>query len=191
MLASPTSMPPKSPKPATPDAAGVVSRAREGDADALAFLYERYGRTLMALAFRLTSSRVDAEDVLHDVFLGLPEALRQYDERGALESWLKRVTARVALSCVRSRVRAREVVLDDRFSTPSDGTDRLADLAVVEHAIGALPDTLRVVFVLREVEGYSHAEIAELLDITTNTSEVRLHRAIKSLRRTLGGGADQ
>jgi len=59
--------------------------------------------------------------------------------------------------------------------------------ALAESAIDALPDALRVVFVLREVEGYSHAEIGELLEITTNASEVRLHRAIRALRRTLGG----
>jgi RNA polymerase sigma-70 factor (ECF subfamily) len=175
--------------PTIPDAAELVARAREGDADALAFLYARFGRTLMALAFRLTSSRADAEDVLHDVFLGLPEALRQYEERGSLESWLKRVTARVALTRVRSRARAREVMLDDAFIAPTSGaTDRLADLAAVQRAIAALPDALRAVFVLREVEGYSHAEIAELLNITTNASEVRLHRAVRSLRRALGGG---
>jgi RNA polymerase sigma-70 factor (ECF subfamily) len=75
------------------------------------------------------------------------------------------------------------------FIAPTSGaTDRLADLAAVQRAIAALPDALRAVFVLREVEGYSHAEIAELLNITTNASEVRLHRAVRSLRRALGGG---
>jgi RNA polymerase sigma-70 factor (ECF subfamily) len=142
----------------------------------------------MALAYRLTGSPDDAEDILHDVFLGLPEALRRYDERGSLESWLKRVTARVALTHLRSQDRRREVQLDDALvSPPSGAADRLGDLVAVQRAIDALPETQRVVFVLREVEGYSHAEIGELLDITANASEVRLHRAITSLRRTLGG----
>jgi RNA polymerase sigma-70 factor (ECF subfamily) len=65
--------------------------------------------------------------------------------------------------------------------------DGLADLIAVQRAIDALPASLRVVFVLREIEGYSHAEIGELLEIKPNASEVRLHRAIRSLRRTLGG----
>jgi RNA polymerase sigma-70 factor, ECF subfamily len=173
------------------NATELAERARDGNADALAELYALYGRALMALAFRLTRSQADAEDVLHDVFLGLPEALRQYEERGSLESWLKRVTARVALSRIRSHDRACEVPLQDDVASPlSTAADRLGDLVAVQRAIDALPEALRIVFVLREVEGYSHREIADLLDLTTNASEVRLHRAIRSLRRTLGGGAD-
>jgi RNA polymerase sigma-70 factor (ECF subfamily) len=169
------------------DAAELVERAREGNADALSELYARFGQTLMALAFRLTGSRADAEDVLHDVFLGLPEALARYEERGSLDAWLKRVTARVALTRLRSRERAGEVGLtDDLVSAVSAAHDNL-DLDIVQRAVNALPDTLRVVFVLREVEGYSHSEIAVLLHITPNASEVRLHRALRSLRQTLGG----
>jgi RNA polymerase sigma-70 factor (ECF subfamily) len=144
----------------------------------------------MALAFRLTGSRDDAEDVLHDVFLGLPEALRRYEERGALESWLKRVTARIALSRIRSRERTREVALDDTLPVRAASEDQL-DLLSVQRAIDALPDSLRVVFVLREVEGYTHAEIADLLNISIGASEVRLHRAVRALRRSLGAGTDQ
>jgi RNA polymerase sigma factor (sigma-70 family) len=171
--------------PAPTDAAALVSQVRQGRADALAELYERYGRGLMALAYRLVRSRADAEDVLHDVFLGLPEALRRYDERGSLEAWLRRVTARVALTRLRTRTRSHEVELEDTVAAPNSMTDQLADIAVVERAIDGLPETLRSVLVLREVEGYSHAEIGELLGISTNASEVRLHRALRALRRRL------
>src|SRR4051794_39392601 len=98
-LSSP--MPPM-PTPSHPD---IVARARAGEAEALSELYARHAHALMALAYRLTASRDDAEDVLHDVFLGLPEALHQYEERGSLDSWLKRITARVAISRLRSRAR--------------------------------------------------------------------------------------
>lgn len=172
------------------NAADVVTAARQGDGDALAELYARYSRSLMALAYRLTGSRADAEDVLHDVFLGLPEALRRYDERGSLDAWLRRVTTRAALTRLRKGSRSREVALADDLVAPGTTADRFADIAVVERAINALPDTLRAVFILREVEGYSHTEIAELLDISTNASEVRLHRAIRALRQQLGAGSD-
>jgi RNA polymerase sigma-70 factor (ECF subfamily) len=173
----------------TPTAlAELVRDARTGSGEALAELYARYGSVLMALAFRLTGSRADAEDVLHDVFLGLPEALSHYDERGAFGSWLKRIAIRVALTRMRSRERAREVSLDDEvLVAPADApVDELLDLAAVQRAIAALPDTLRAVVVLRAIEGHSHAEIAALLDISPNASEVRLHRALRSLRQTLG-----
>ena len=173
------------------DPVQLVARVREGSGDALSELYARYGNVLMAVAYRLTGSRPDAEDVLHDVFLGLPEALRHYDERGVLEPWLKRVTARVALTRLRSRGRAREVSFDDDdVPSPSQKSmEGLADLITVQRAVESLPDSLRVVFVLREIEGYSHAEIGDLLSITPNASEVRLHRAIRSLRRMIGGAS--
>lgn len=168
----------------------LAARARAGSADALAELYGRFARPLTAVAFHLTRSAADAEDVLHDVFVGLPEALRHYDERGALESWLKRVTARVALSRLRAARRRREVAIDAAppdaaLGAPAErGVD---DLAAVQRALDRLPEALRTVFVLREVEGYSHAEIAAMLAISPRASEVRLHRAIRALRAQLGG----
>src|SRR5215210_3996170 len=94
-----------------PLSAELISRVKSGDADALADIYARYSRVLMGTAFHLTGNAADAEDVLHDVFLGLPEALRHYEERGTIESWLKRLTARVALSRIRSRESRRETSL--------------------------------------------------------------------------------
>ena len=166
----------------------LVARARAGAADAVAELYARYAAPITALAYRLTGSRQDAEDVLHDVFLGLPEALRRYDERGSLDAWIKRVAARVALTRLRTAGRRREVSLaPDALAEPGAFASRLDDRAALEHAITRLPHSLRVVFVLKDVEGYSHAEIAGLLGISTGASEVRLSRAIRRLRQLLEG----
>jgi len=163
----------------------LVTSAQRGDADALAALYQAHGEAVYRLAYRLLGTREDAEDVVHDVFVGLPEALRRYEERGALESWLKRVAARVALMRLRQRDRRREVSLDA-------GTEqRLREASSTEftglkEAVDALPDGLRSVLVLKEIEGYSHAEVAALLGISEGASRVRLTRAIRGLRRMLG-----
>src|SRR5207249_1720052 len=93
----------------------VCSRMRGGDPAALASLRGAEHRQMTwhhRLAYRLTGTREDAEDVVHDVFVGLPEALLRYEERGRLESWLKRVAARVALMRLRQRGRRREVPLE-------------------------------------------------------------------------------
>src|SRR5881397_1239184 len=95
-----------------PESANLVERAREGDPAALGLLYDDFGASLFRLAYRLTGSRQDAEDVVHDVFVGLPEALARYEERGRLGAWLGRVTARVALMRQRGVRRRREVGLD-------------------------------------------------------------------------------
>ena len=162
--------------------AELISKVKSGDVEALAEIYARYSRSLMATAYRLTGNVADAEDVLHDVFLGLPEALRQYDERGTAESWLKRLTARVALSRIRSRAQRRESSIGEEPSLDRHASSPINDDWLVRRAIDSLPEPLREVFVLKEMEGYSHSEIASMLGITVANSEVRLHRAVKALR---------
>jgi len=145
-----------------------------------------HGAALFRLAYRLVGAREDAEDVVHDVFVGLPDALRRYEERGSFAAWLKRVTARVALMRLRSGKRRREVALDKAVGQvqppATSGGDGLAA------AVDTLPDHLRAVLVLKEIEGYSHSEVGELLGISVGASRVRLNRAMRRLRRTLEDG---
>ena len=165
-----------------PDAR-LVAEAARGSPDALAALYSRYARELLALAYRLLQSRQDAEDVVHDVFVGLPEALRRYEERGSLGPWLRKITARVALMRLREQ-RARPVVeLDERRARAS--TDGPETALTIEQALRALSPNLRAVLVLKEIEGFTHAEIATMLDISVGASEVRLHRALIAMRAKL------
>jgi len=172
--------------PADSERADLVHRARLGDSEALGALYDAFGAGLYRLAYRLTGSREDAEDTVHDVFVGLPEALDRYEERGRLGAWLRRVTARVALLRLRRRNRRREVGLEgaDGVATPVP-RDQTSDHAGLQEAVDALPVALRSVLVLKEMEGYSHAEIAEMLGISAVTSRVRLLRALRRVRREL------
>jgi RNA polymerase sigma-70 factor (ECF subfamily) len=167
-----------------PESADLVGCARDGDPAALGRLYDTFGAGLFRLAYRLTGSREDAEDVVHDVFVGLPEALTRYDERGRLGAWLGRVTARVALMRLRGQARRRETGVESaaELSAPIDTTPEQVELRA---AVDALPHPLRSVLVLKEMEGYSHTEIAELLGISAATSRVRLFRAIRRVRRKL------
>ena len=162
----------------------LAARARAGDRGALAQLYERYSAALYTLAKRLLGSEADAEDVLHDVFLGLPEALRHYEEHGALAGWLKRLTARASLNRIRASMRRGEEDLAD--TVPRRAESNALDAIAVRDAVHALPATLRAVLLLKEVEGFSHEEIGGMLGITRGASEVRLHRALRALRVTLG-----
>ena len=157
---------------------------RAGSSDALAALYCRHAAALHRLAYRLTRTSQDAEDVVHDVFVGLPEALRRYEERGAFVSWLKRVTVRVALSRMRrDGVRSTEALDANIGAAPRDHETAI-DL---DAAVASLAPSLRAVLILTEVEGYSHAEIAEMVGISVAASKVRLHRALRALRASLEG----
>ena len=161
----------------------LIEAVRTGSPEALASLYREHGPALYRLAYRLTGTREDAEDVVHDVFVGLPEAVSRYEERGKFTSWLKRVTARVALGRLRSRRKLGEVPLDmaDQPRGPSANTDATE----LERAVNSLPDSLRVVVMLKEVEGYSHREVADLLGISVGASRVRAARGLARLRKVL------
>ncbi len=166
--------------------ATLIEGVRAGSPDALSALYLEHGAVLFRLAYRIVGAREDAEDVVHDVFVGLPEALRRYEERGSFGAWLKRVTARLALMRLRSRRRRREVALEGVELQQGAAPD--AEHVALQAAVGALPDRLRIVLVLKEIEGYAHTEIADMLGISEGASRVRLARALKRLRKTLEDG---
>lgn len=164
----------------------LVERARRGLPEALGEMYERHATALLRLATRITGSVFDAEDVLHDLFVGLPELLRRYEHRERLDAWLRGVVVRMALARLR-RDRRREHII-----APAAHTLRAADATTdpwgaldLERALGTLSEGERAVFVLRQLEGCSHDEIATLLHITSGASRVRYLRALRRLRRLL------
>jgi RNA polymerase sigma factor (sigma-70 family) len=160
----------------------VATPANElSDPNLIAELYGRYADALLATAYRLLMSTADAEDVVHDLFVGLPEALRHYEERGSMESWLKRIVVRLALSRIRARRYHRPSTVVEPAVAPGDAVSRIT----IARALAELSPSLRAVLVLKEIEGFSHREIAAMLDISTAASEVRLHRALRQMRDAL------
>lgn len=168
-------------------APAFIVALRAGSPDAIGACYREYAPRLLQLALRLTGEQAEAEDVVQDVFVGLPEAMHRYEERGAFGAWLRRLTTTHALMRQR-RVRNRREVADGEEMLRHVAREDIShDSGVVERAVQSLAPGLREVFVLRVVEGYSHGEIAALLGINVGTSEVRLSRALKALRELLGG----
>src|SRR2546427_7217736 len=149
-----------SPTGAPPEPRDIVAAARRGAPPALAALYRAHGAAVFRLAYRLTGTREDAEDVVHDVFVGLPGALLRYEERGRLESWLKRVAARVALMRLRQRGRRREVALEAVAGQPSPQAPRGG--AAPQEALPAPPPALRSGVALQKMEGDSPTAVAAL-----------------------------
>ena len=164
----------------------LLREVKAGSAEALGALYARYADVVYRLACRVTGSSHDGEDVLQDVFLGLPRALERYEERGSFAPWLKRVTVRTALTRLRSRERKREAPLEELGEAPAPGSaHHPVDRIALRRVLGEMPDGLRAVFLLREVEGYSHGEIGGLLGITSGASATRLLRAWTYLRKAM------
>jgi RNA polymerase sigma-70 factor (ECF subfamily) len=162
----------------------TLAQARSGSPEALGLLFTQHADAMFRVAIRLTGSAQDAEDVVQDVFVGLPEALRHYTEQGTFDAWLKRVTARYALMRLRAAARRPESSFDDTTSLAAPTHD-VAERMTITDAIGRLSEPLRTVFVLHEIEGFSHVEIGHTLGIRAGTSEVRLFRARALLRASL------
>jgi RNA polymerase sigma-70 factor, ECF subfamily len=153
-----------------------------GDADALAQLVAEFGDLVYGTIHRLTA---DAEDAAQEVFIRLPQVVSGF--AGTVEQfpgWLRRIAVRAALMRLRSGRRRNEVSAESIVALVSRPDDVLARLTI-ESALARLSVEHRTVFLLKEVEGYDHAEIAELLGISVANSEVRLHRARRQLRELL------
>jgi RNA polymerase sigma-70 factor (ECF subfamily) len=164
-----------------------LERIEAGDTTALGDLFVEYGDLVYRSALRLTGSAADAEDVTQDVFVRLPGALGGFTGSAAnFGAWIRRVAVRQALMHLRTGRRRREVDVDavaSLFARPDGAIERMT----IDAALARLSDEHRTVFLLKEVEGYDHAEIAELLGISVANSEVRLHRARRQLRELLRG----
>lgn len=168
---------------APPDDPSLIARVRQGDMDALSTIYQIHAGMLTGVAYRLTGSMSDAEDVVQDLFVGLPGALAQYDERGRFPHWLRRLAVRLALMRLRADRRRREWSLDEAREMGDSSAS--ADQVHLYEALRELTPDDRAMVILKVVEGYSHREIAELFGIRRSASEVRLHRALARLRKRM------
>ena len=174
------------PRPAPP--ADLVARAQAGDQTAFRELYRQHAARVYALCLRLTGDVRDAEERTQDVFVRLWDKLRSFRGESAFSSWLHRLAVNVVLNERRTTGRRERRVmpaedpaaLEKNRGNPTEGLN--IDL---ERAIAELPDGAREVFVLYDIEGYGHGEIAELVGIAEGTSKAQLFRARRLLREML------
>jgi RNA polymerase sigma-70 factor (ECF subfamily) len=171
-----------------PEAPGLVGRARKGDFTAYEQLYHRHVGRIYGICLRMTANRDEAEDMTQQTFIRAWERLDTFRGEAGFAAWLRRIAVNMVLSDRRSpRHRAEKTVEDIQLV---EAHRPLAPVASrnpldLERAIERLPERARMVFVLHDVEGYRHDEIATLLDIATGTSKAQLHRARKLLRKVL------
>jgi RNA polymerase sigma-70 factor (ECF subfamily) len=164
-----------------------IVRVVAGDVGALGELFVSHGDLVHRTAYRLTGNRADADDVTQELFVRLPLALQGFNGGiSTFSAWIRRVAVRQALMLLRAGRRRAEVSVDDVASLVA-ARDQVIERLTIEDALARLSDEHRTVFLLKEVEGFAHSEIAELLDISVANSEVRLHRARRELRALLGG----
>src|SRR5205823_10137093 len=165
-----------------------VALAAGGDPSAFERLYRTHVARIHSLTRRMLGTH-EADEVTQDIFVRTWQKLGQFRGESAFSTWLHRLAVNVVLERRRTFAIQRERISDDpaalEFATVAPAR---ADLTVdFEHAIEQLPAGARAIFVLHDVEGYKHREIAAMLAIASGTSKRQLHRARMLLRGYLGG----
>jgi RNA polymerase sigma-70 factor (ECF subfamily) len=175
--------------------AEAIAAAKRGDADAFAKLYNLHKRRVYTLCLRMLGNVSAAEDMTQNAFLHLFRKINSFRGESAFSTWLHRLTVNLVLMQLRKK--GLNLVSLEETINPEDDSPRRdfgsrdpvltgsVDRVTLERAVAALPPGYRMVFVLHDVEGYEHNEIAGLLDCSTGNSKSQLHKARLRLRELL------
>jgi RNA polymerase sigma-70 factor, ECF subfamily len=175
----------------------LARRIASGDMQAFEELYNRYHRRVYNLCLRMTNDVSEAEDLAQEIFIHVYRKIGSFRGESAMMTWLHRVTVNKVLMHFRKNSVRRERMTEDGESpepvvknaeTPSQmqAVDRIA----LDRAIAQLPPGYRAVFILHDVEGYEHAEVAQICGTAVGTSKSQLHKARKKLYELLKGNRD-
>lgn len=177
----------------------LVTRAQKGDDAAFAILFDRHKRRVYSLCLRMTGSIPEAEDLTQDAFIQVFRKLGTFRGDAAFSTWLYRVAMNTVLMKLRKRS-PRQVSLDEPVRLESTVVQRnvgygdlrllgAVDRVTLARAIQKLPSGCRTIFLLHEVEGYEHNEIAKKLHCSVGNSKSQLHKARLKIRETLLAGS--
>ncbi len=178
--------------PARAEDMALVERCRSGDLGAFEELYRAHAGKLFSVACRMLGNPADAEDLLQEIFLSAHRKLESFRGEAALGTWLYRLATNHCLDYLRSRAaRTNQVTdtLEDDAGQFEPGGRTLAEQTVtkmdLERALARLPEGCRAAFVLHDVQGLEHKEVAQALGIAEGTSKSQVHKARLRLRALL------
>lgn len=146
-------------------------------------LYRNYSQRVFSTAYRITGSRPDAEDVTQEVFIRVFKKLHTFRGEAAISTWIYRITVNRALDLLRRRKHEKTVPLDEHLENVSEP---MGVMKLIEGTLPSMPDGYRQVFVLHDIQGMRHSEIARILRISEGASKSQLHRARAFLRSRIG-----
>jgi RNA polymerase sigma-70 factor (ECF subfamily) len=164
----------------------LIENCINQDAQAQSQLYKQYASKLFSLCLKYSKNYAEAEDNLHDAFITVFSKISQYKHKGSFEGWLKRITINTALQRYREDVGVFDIVNEGNVEDVSiDINDEDVSLDYLLKIIQELPDRYRLIFNLYVLDGYSHVEISELINISTGTSKSNLARARMILKEKI------
>jgi RNA polymerase sigma-70 factor (ECF subfamily) len=173
----------------------AIERAKQGDGDAFQTLYDLHKRRVYSLCLRMTANAAEAEDLTQEAFLQLFRKIGTFRGESAFSTWLHRMAVNVVLMRLRKK-NLPIVPLDDPLETEEESSKKepgapdlkltgAVDRLQIQRAVDDLPPGYRTIFVLHDVEGYEHNEIAELVGCSIGNSKSQLHKARMKLRDLL------
>jgi RNA polymerase sigma-70 factor, ECF subfamily len=176
--------------------AEAIGKAQQGDAEAFQALYDKHRRRVYSLCLRMTANTAEAEDLTQEAFLQLFRKIGTFRGESAFSTWLHRLSVNVVLMHLRKKslpaVSLEETTqgTDDESPKKDFGTEDLAlagsiDRLQLQRAVEDLPPGYRTIFVLHDVEGYEHNEIADIVGCSIGNSKSQLHKARMKLRDLL------
>jgi len=178
-----------------PNEAELIERAKLGDAHAFQALYDKHKRRVYSLCLRMTANTAEAEDLTQEAFLQLYRKIGTFRGESAFSTWLHRLSVNVVLMQLRKKslpVVSLEETTQGEEDTPKKdfGAEDLAlagsiDRLQLQKAVDDLPPGYRMIFVLHDVEGYEHNEIATIVGCSIGNSKSQLHKARMKLRDLL------
>lgn len=168
----------------------LVRRSRQGDDQAMGAIYEQYKTPLFNLACRYTYNSAVAEDLLQDIFIKVFTHLQNLKNDEAFVGWLYRIAINTCLSYVRSKkgILQKEIPLNEVEGRLHEGRNHIQDKMMnkpLESAIQDLSSKLRSVFLLHDVQGFKHKEVAQILGLSVGTSKSQLFKARMKIRKQL------
>jgi len=185
----------KTPAPKAAADAQLIARAQRGDEEAFAALFEAHKRRVYSLCLRMTGNTAEAEDLTQEAFLQLYRKISTFRGESAFSTWLHRLAVNVVLMHLRKKG-LQQISLDEPDTSQDEPVKRdygsedrrltgSVDRIGLQKAIADLPPGYRAVFVLHDVEGYEHNEIAEIMNCSVGNSKSQLHKARMKLRERL------
>jgi RNA polymerase sigma-70 factor (ECF subfamily) len=175
----------------------TIHRAQQGDAAAFESIYRRHCRRVYSLCLRMIGNPAEAEDLTQDVFLRVFRKIQTFRGESAFSTWLHRLAVNVVLMHLRKK-KLTAAALDETTRSDEDGVAAgsevggpdmlltgLIDRVNLKRAVEKLPTAQKIVFVLHDIHGYRHQEIAEIMGSSVGTSKGYLHRARMRLRDLL------
>jgi RNA polymerase sigma-70 factor (ECF subfamily) len=165
----------------------LIQEAKNGDRKSIELLYKQFYGYAMSIALRYSNSREEACEIINDSFMKAFDKLDQYDNQNSFKGWLRRILINTSIDYYRKNIKHTAVLDIEKADTETLDPDIIDQLSAndILGVLRDLPEILRIIFNMYEIEGYSHNEISEQLGIPSSTSRTYLARAKKKLREKI------